>query len=422
MKIYTDTPEGVTVVKNAFIDQYMPQANGEFVKVYLYLLRCANTGRDLSLSSIADALEHTDKDIQRALSYWEKQDLIHIKAAPGGVIHSITFSDLPSASDEPELRSVSFSGASVGDVIRTSSHYPEQAAASGSDTAYYAPENNRTARTREVTGISASAVSTSPGDGERSISSARLSGTPADSSRDSQKSGVSAGNHSAPSRDRIAALADQKDVRQIFFVAEQYLKRPLTCAEQEDFVYYYDTLKFSSDLIIYLLEYCISKGSFSRHYMRKVALGWAESGVTTVAQAKQESNLYNKNYFTILNTFGIKGRSPAGPEIEIMSRWFNEYDFTLDIIVEACNRTIRQIHQPSFEYANKILRQWNKNGVSSLDDVKRLDQIRTEEQQRRAEQKKADSQPPKSSGNRFNNFTQRDYDYSQLEKQLLGHS
>ena len=101
MKIYTDTPEGVTVVKNAFIDQYMPQANGEFVKVYLYLLRCANTGRDLSLSSIADALEHTDKDIQRALSYWEKQDLIHIKATPGGVIHSITFSDLPSASDEP---------------------------------------------------------------------------------------------------------------------------------------------------------------------------------------------------------------------------------------------------------------------------------------------------------------------------------
>ena len=60
MKIYTDTPEGVTVVKNTFIDQYMPQANGEFVKVYLYLLRCANTGRELSLSSIADVLEHTE--------------------------------------------------------------------------------------------------------------------------------------------------------------------------------------------------------------------------------------------------------------------------------------------------------------------------------------------------------------------------
>lgn len=419
MKIYTDTPEGVTVVKNAFIDQYMPQANGEFVKVYLYLLRCANTGRDLSLSSIADALEHTDKDIQRALSYWEKQDLIHIKAAPGGVIHSITFSDLPSASDEPEMRSAAFSDASAADTSRASGSYLNNSRSVAAETAvsgdsFYASENSRIPRT-ETPGTS----------GKDSLSGAASTGTPlssAASSRGGQGAGASAGTPAAPSRDRIAALAGQKDVRQIFFVAEQYLKRPLTSAEQEDFVYYYDTLKFSSDLIIYLLEYCISKGSFSRHYMRKVALGWAESGVTTVAQAKQESNLYNKNYFTILNTFGIKGRSPAGPEIEIMSRWFNEYDFTLDIIVEACNRTIRQIHQPSFEYANKILRQWNKNGVSSLDDVKRLDQIRTEEQQRRAEQKKADSQPAKSSGNRFNNFTQREYDYSQLEKQLLGHS
>ena len=419
MKIYTDTPEGVTVVKNAFIDQYMPQANGEFVKVYLYLLRCANTGRNLSLSSIADALEHTDKDIQRALSYWEKQDLIHIKAAPGGVIHSITFSDLPSASDEPEMRSAAFSDASAADTGRASGSYLNNSRSVAAETAvsgdsFYASENSRISRT-ETPGTS----------GKDSLSGAASTGTslsPAASSRGGQGAGASAGTPAAPSRDRIAALAGQKDVRQIFFVAEQYLKRPLTSAEQEDFVYYYDTLKFSSDLIIYLLEYCISKGSFSRHYMRKVALGWAESGVTTVAQAKQESNLYNKNYFTILNTFGIKGRSPAGPEIEIMSRWFNEYDFTLDIIVEACNRTIRQIHQPSFEYANKILRQWNKNGVSSLDDVKRLDQIRTEEQQRRAEQKKADSQPAKSSGNRFNNFTQREYDYSQLEKQLLGHS
>ena len=419
MKIYTDTPEGVTVVKNAFIDQYMPQANGEFVKVYLYLLRCANTGRDLSLSSIADALEHTDKDIQRALSYWEKQDLIHIKAAPGGVIHSITFSDLPSASDEPEMRSAAFSDASAADTGRASGSYLNNSRSVAAETAvsgdsFYASENSRISRTK------------TPGtSGKDSLSGAASTGTslsPAASSRGGQGAAASAGTPAAPSRDRIAALAGQKDVRQIFFVAEQYLKRPLTSAEQEDFVYYYDTLKFSSDLIIYLLEYCISKGSFSRHYMRKVALGWAESGVTTVAQAKQESNLYNKNYFTILNTFGIKGRSPAGPEIEIMSRWFNEYDFTLDIIVEACNRTIRQIHQPSFEYANKILRQWNKNGVSSLDDVKRLDQIRTEEQQRRAEQKKADSQPAKSSGNRFNNFTQREYDYSQLEKQLLGHS
>ena len=100
MKIYTDTPEGVTVVKNTFIDQYMPQANGEFVKVYLYLLRCANTGRELSLSSIADVLEHTENDIRRALLYWEKQDLVHLKMNTHGDLISITFSDLPTTQED----------------------------------------------------------------------------------------------------------------------------------------------------------------------------------------------------------------------------------------------------------------------------------------------------------------------------------
>ena len=204
-----------------------------------------------------------DKDIQRALSYWEKQDLIHIKATPGGVIHSITFSDLPSASDEPEMRSASFSGASTADTRQASGSYLNNSRSAGAETAvsgaaFYQSENSRIPRT-ETSGTSvkdsleaAASTSAHPGDGPGNAASANKS--------------------SAPSRDRIAALADQKDVRQIFTSQEQYLKRPLTCAEQEDFVYYYDTLKFSSDLIIYLLEYCISKGSFSRHYMRKVAL------------------------------------------------------------------------------------------------------------------------------------------------------
>ena len=30
---------GITVLTNNFIDNYMPEANGEFVKVYIYLLR-----------------------------------------------------------------------------------------------------------------------------------------------------------------------------------------------------------------------------------------------------------------------------------------------------------------------------------------------------------------------------------------------
>lgn len=378
MKIYTDTPEGVTVVKNIFIDQYMPQANGEFVKVYLYLLRCANTGRELSLSSIADVLEHTENDIRRALLYWEKQDLVHLKANTHGDLISITFSDLPSTSEE----------------------VPDQTADAPAPPAAASLQLERMAG--RMTGY-------------RELSSGGETG---------QDREAAAAKEPEPaavmSREKLQALSEQAEVRQLFFIAEQYLQRPLNPSEQSEFIYYYDTLKFSPDLIEYLIEYCVSKGTFSRHYMRKIALSWAESGISTVLQARQESSLYNKNYYTILNAFGIKGRSPAAPEIELMSRWINEYAFPLDVILEACSRTIRQIHQPSFQYTDKILQRWKKNRVTSLADVRRLDQEREEEQLQKQAQKKQESTPPRTaSANRFNNFSQRGYDYSELEKQLL---
>ncbi len=79
-------------------------------------------------------------------------------------------------------------------------------------------------------------------------------------------------------------------------------------------------------------------------------------------------------------------------------------------------RTISQTHQPSFEYADKILERWHKNKASSPADVRRLDQEREEEQQQKQAMKKQDT----PQGNRFNNFAQRGYDYTALEKQLLG--
>jgi len=59
-----------TIVDNEFIDRYMAAANGEYVKVYLYLLRHGQ--EPLNVSNIADALNHTEADVKRALAYWEE--------------------------------------------------------------------------------------------------------------------------------------------------------------------------------------------------------------------------------------------------------------------------------------------------------------------------------------------------------------
>lgn len=67
-------PAGVTVISNGFIDEYMAAANGEYVKVFLYVLRHEN--EEVEVSAIADALNHTEADVRRALSYWERAGVL----------------------------------------------------------------------------------------------------------------------------------------------------------------------------------------------------------------------------------------------------------------------------------------------------------------------------------------------------------
>ena len=60
LTLKTQMQEETTHVSNLFLDCYMPKANGEYVKVYLYLLRALqNPAMTLSVTFLADALDHT---------------------------------------------------------------------------------------------------------------------------------------------------------------------------------------------------------------------------------------------------------------------------------------------------------------------------------------------------------------------------
>ena len=90
----------VTLLSNIFIDDYMPEANGEFVKVYIYLLRTLSTTPvSFSLEEMADRLLCTERDILRALKYWARQDILALDFAEDKVLRSIAL--LPPKSKAP---------------------------------------------------------------------------------------------------------------------------------------------------------------------------------------------------------------------------------------------------------------------------------------------------------------------------------
>ena len=103
----------VTVLTNNFIDNYMPEANGEFVKVYIYLLRLlSDASVPFSLEQMADHFFCTERDIVRALKYWEKVNLLTLTYRSNEDITDITLNVPPVKSDvsdssKPAVQTVS---------------------------------------------------------------------------------------------------------------------------------------------------------------------------------------------------------------------------------------------------------------------------------------------------------------------------
>ena len=157
----------------------------------------------------------------------------------------------------------------------------------------------------------------------------------------------------------------------------------------------------------------------SMHYIQKVALSWADEHITTVDQARNSSAFYNKTCYSILNAFGIKGRGPASAELDYIRKWLEDGNFELDLILEACNRTISAIHQPSFEYTDKILENWKTGNVRTLADVERLDSAFEQEKDRRKTPSGQNRTPSAQQPSKFRNFEERSYNMDELTKELL---
>ena len=333
-----------TIIENDFIDNYMTKANGEYVKVYLLLLRHLSANNtSLTISKLADYLECTEKDILRALNHWSNVGLLKIDYDEAGTICGLTIGKGNSASTT-------------------------------TSTMHKIPESEKQEKPSFL---------------------------------DKVKKKVPV---------KSLASEHQEELRQLYFVAEQYMGKPLSVTEIQKINYFFDQLNFSTDLIEYLIEYCVENGHKSMHYIETVALAWADAKISSVADAKANASSYNKNYFAVLKAFGISGRNPAPIEVGYIKKWTEEYGFSLDVILEACNRTIANTAKPDFKYADSILTNWHSKEVHHLSDVTRLDLAH---QQEKSARKKTVSKPVTVSNNRFNNFEGRSYDMASLEQQLL---
>lgn len=392
VSLQNSSEQEVTILSNRFIDNFMPRANGEFVKVYIYLLRAVSSSpSSFSLEHMADRLFCTERDIFRALKYWEGEKILSLTYTTDRQLSGITL--LEPFADAGHMES-SASSENIFSTAGTSSSPVSAQMAAG------------ISQPVALTGSAPKNVSLS------SSNSAVSGGT-------SSELSTSADYIRSLTPDHISELKQNEEVSQLLYIAEQYLAKTLTPTEMQKIFFFYDELHMSADLIEYLVEYCVSRGRKSMRYIETVALAWTRDGVTTVEMARDASSRFSKDYYTILKAMGISGRNPVENEISYIDTWRKTYGFDLELIQEACSRTVLSTGQPSFQYADKILSGWKKKNVHTLEDVRLLDAEHKKRQLEKAVSRKKQPAAQSQSNNRFNNFHQRDYDFTEYEKRLL---
>lgn len=207
--------------------------------------------------------------------------------------------------------------------------------------------------------------------------------------------------------EQLKAFKTDEAASRLLFITEQYLKKTLSANEMKTILFISDKLNFSEDLIDYLIQYCVDRGKKDLKYIEKVAIDWAQAGITTPKQAERYARKYDKIVYDVMKLLG-KSSMPTQTEAAYISRWTNEFAFEIDVIAAACEKTVLATDKHRFEYADSILNNWYKAGIHHVNDI-----------QSHESNYKQNKIQKISTGNKFNHFMHNQYDFESLEKELL---
>ncbi|MEY8000776.1 DnaD domain protein [Clostridium sp. Mt-5] len=201
---------------------------------------------------------------------------------------------------------------------------------------------------------------------------------------------------------------------------EKSMGRPLSSKEMTMYISWLNDLNFSPEIILLLVQYCTLKGKTNSRYIERTAMSWFDAKIKDINDAQIFIKKHEDKWIKIrkiLNYLGIKDGEVMKPQEELLSKWTESYNFSLEIIYKACDICFQRINKADFKYIDGILTSWNKDKIKTLEDIEKKDVKKSNYTNFKNTNKGAEN---KNSKGTFNNFKQRDYDFKDLEKKLLG--
>ncbi|SHJ93303.1 DnaD domain protein [Paramaledivibacter caminithermalis] len=347
VKKTTDIDFGQTPIENIFINDFMPMADGTYVKVYLLGYKYA-TDRDDNIivdnNTISKHLNIPLVDVLRAWDFWEKAGIIkkHPKDTNDNNDFTVEFLSLRQLyiDNNYELKNVSN--------FKSSSNSKE--------------------------------YSCSPDD--------------------------------------LIKANKSPEIKNMFYQIDQLMRRQLTINERLVVLEWIYNFNMDTDIIVKAFEYSIEKRKVkSIRYVGGIIRSWYDSGIINLEKLEGHLNSVDKKYIyydKIFKTLGFNFRQPSKAEKDTMDIWLDEWNFSLDMILKACENS-KKTSNPSINYINSILLAWKNDGINTPEEVEIKNQERKNSKAKKISSKIFDKK------NKFNDFEQRAVKYSNAElEKILG--
>lgn len=162
------------------------------------------------------------------------------------------------------------------------------------------------------------------------------------------------------------AINSDSALSETMSLAQEILGKTLTPTETETLYWFYDGLKFSPEVILMLLEYCVSKEKRRMSFIEKVAISWHERGITSmeaVSNYLQNEAEHSGYIHSVRKILGIADRQLSKNEEQYINRWRDMYHMEENMISAAYEQCIIQTSKLSLPYIEKILERWHKDGI-----------------------------------------------------------
>nr|WP_276576092.1 DnaD domain protein [Oceanirhabdus seepicola] len=308
-----------TIVSNIFIDKYMADARGEYIKVYLLGLKYCQSGELGATSNIiSSSLNLLESDVLDAWKYWNEKGIIKLTSIDSNDNYRVEFLDLTNCNFSEVDQSVN-----------------------------------------------------------------------------------------------LLHELDNSSNKSMFFEIEALIGRPLSSKEMTVYLGWQKDFNFSPELILLLIQYSVSKGKTDFRYIEKIAIGWHDAKISNISDAQQFIKQNEDKRITmrkILKYLGLSSENIAKPQEQILDKWITIYKFPIEIIYKACDICFERLNKAEFKYIDAILNSWFKTNVKTLQDIERVNK------------KSFKSNATRKTKGSFGDFEQRNYDFKELEKKLLGWS